>query len=254
MTLFQTRKKCQWIFLFWKIAVSVTWLPRQDLNPYTRLLCGTQALSQSCSLRFTITGNRGRDEGRNRTADTCLDDWNEIAAEITNMICVFISLLYHLSYLAMWHVLLICKDVCAIALMERVGLEPTLYLRPSVCLLFASQKWYVFTIQIASTSSATSPYSVLIRKSVSVAWEGIEPPSLRYHRKRIIAVRVTWSMTTAHNVLSIELPRKIAETGFEPVTSGAWTRQATTAPLRHDVTSPLGYLVSSAMSFLAFLT
>ena len=43
-------------------------------------------------------------------------DWNEIAAEITNMICVFISLLYHLSYLAMWHVLLICKDVCAIAL------------------------------------------------------------------------------------------------------------------------------------------
>ena len=39
--------------------------------------------------------------------------------------------------------------------------------------------------------------------------------------KRIIAVRVTWSMTTAHNVLSIELPRKIAETGFEPVTSGA---------------------------------
>ena len=58
----------------------------------------------------------GRDEGRNRTADTCLDDWNEIAAEITNMICIFISLLYHLSYLAMWHVLLICKDVCAIAL------------------------------------------------------------------------------------------------------------------------------------------
>ena len=43
-------------------------------------------------------------------------DWNEIAVEITNMICVFISLLYHLSYLAMWHVLLICKDVCAIAL------------------------------------------------------------------------------------------------------------------------------------------
>lgn len=41
------------------------------------------------------------------------------------MICVFISLLYHLSYLAMWHILLICKDVCAIALTERVGLEPT---------------------------------------------------------------------------------------------------------------------------------
>ena len=136
MTLFQTGKYCQWNFLFWKIAVSVTWLPRQDLNPYARLLCGTQALSQSCFLRFTITGNRGRDEGRNRTAGTCLD-WNEIAVETTNMICVFISLLYHLSYLAMWHILLICKDVCAIALTERVGLEPTLYLRPMcVCCLY----------------------------------------------------------------------------------------------------------------------
>ena len=77
--------------------------------------CCKEHSCQPCSLRFTITGNRGRDEGRNRTADTCLD-WNEIAAEITNMICVFISLLYHLSYLAMWHILLICKDVCAIAL------------------------------------------------------------------------------------------------------------------------------------------
>lgn len=45
-------------------------------------------------------------------------------------------------------------------------------------------------------------------------------------------------MTTAHNVLSIELPRKIAEIGFEPMTSGAWTRQATTAPLRHNGSSP----------------
>ena len=91
---------------------------RKD-GSFTRTENGAVALNTTGDARLDLFGTIGSlretDEGRIEPPTHALD-WNEIAVEITNMICVFISLLYHLSYLAMWHVLLICKDVCAIAL------------------------------------------------------------------------------------------------------------------------------------------
>lgn len=182
-------------------------------------------------------------------------EW-KIAVRITNMIH-FSFVLYQLSYLthvigaSSWFV----RTFAPSPWMERDGFEPSMKQAPSCNILPSTPRTWRIVHNCRVYRSATSPYSIFITEiRMSCVGGNRTPISSLPSKKRIIAVRVTWSMTTTHNVLSVELPRKIAETGFEPVTSGAWTRQATTAPLRHNATSPLGCFVSSAMSFLAFLT